>query len=93
MKRLLTGEHEKFHFLIHSVQAFGPKVIAEGTDLSGSDFWVHAWTVSDGIITQVREYFNTCVTVTRVGDYGLPVWQSTLHESVGKSLPALVLAI
>ncbi|PKA67244.1 Wound-induced protein 1 [Apostasia shenzhenica] len=105
MKRLLTGDDDNFHFLIHSVDAFGPTVIVEGTDLAGAVLWVHAWTVSDGVITQVREYFDTSLTVTRVGSssssattpaaggHCLPVWQSRLPGSSGRSLPGLVLAI
>ncbi|KAH0465278.1 hypothetical protein IEQ34_005381 [Dendrobium chrysotoxum] len=99
MKRLLTGEEDNFHFVIHSVDAFGPTVIAEGTDLTDSVVWVHAWTVSDGIITQVREYFNTSLIVTRVptdassASNCLPVWESRLSINAGKSLPGLVLAL
>ena len=101
MKRLLTGTaDDDFHFLIHSVDAFGPNIVAEGTDSAASVFWVHAWTVSDGVITQLREYFNTSLTVTRVPSatasaaaHCLPVWQSRLSTTDGKSLPGLVLAI
>ncbi|XP_020598400.1 uncharacterized protein LOC110037988 [Phalaenopsis equestris] len=99
MKRLLTGDDDNFHFVIHSVDAFGPTVIAEGTDLTHSLLWIHAWTVSDGVITQVREYFNTSLTVTRVAtdaaaaSHCLPVWESRLSINAGKSLPGLVLAI
>uniref|UniRef100_A0A803M419 Wound-induced protein 1 n=1 Tax=Chenopodium quinoa TaxID=63459 RepID=A0A803M419_CHEQI len=57
-----------FHFTPQSIVAFGSLVIAEGCDHNRSISWVHAWTVNDGIITQVREYFNTSVTVTRVGN-------------------------
>ncbi|KAK6156069.1 hypothetical protein DH2020_010317 [Rehmannia glutinosa] len=60
LMRLLTGEQESdFRFVPHSISAFGPTVLAEGFDQSRSIAWVHAWTVTDGIITQVREYFNT----------------------------------
>lgn len=105
MKRLLTGEDDKFRFLIYSVEVLGSTVVAEGTDLAGSVFWAHAWTASDGLITQVREYFNTSLTVMLVGvDSGKsssssaaghcqPVWQSRLPRFAGKSLPGLVLAI
>lgn len=107
MKRLLTGaSDDNFHFLIHSADAFGSTVFAEGTDPAGSLFWVHVWTISDGIITQVREYFNTSLTVTRFAPSSspasssaaavtccLPVWESRLSDAAGKSLPGLVLAI
>ncbi|GAB2299369.1 Wound-induced protein 1, partial [Dionaea muscipula] len=69
---LLTGCEESvddsFAFSPQSITAFGSTVLAEGCDPSRSISWVHAWTVSDGVITQVREYFNTSVTVTRLGN-------------------------
>ncbi|XAR65996.1 hypothetical protein NMG60_11012029 [Bertholletia excelsa] len=122
MMRLLTGtatpEFElSFNFIPQSITAFGSTVLAEGCDHDRSISWVHAWTVTDGIITQVREYFNTSVTVTRLGgtgpsspsDFSSPlsssssssitslhcpsVWESSLSNRVGKSVPGLVLAI
>ncbi|KAK6234423.1 hypothetical protein QUC31_006829 [Theobroma cacao] len=72
MMRLLTGasSDDSFHFEVDplSVTTFGSTVIVEGCDHSRSISWVHAWTVTDGIITQVREYFNTSLTVTRLGN-------------------------
>ncbi|XP_015944179.1 uncharacterized protein LOC107469313 [Arachis duranensis] len=76
LKRLLTGESSSsastaagsFEFVPLSVVSFGSTVIAEGRDAVRSVAWVHAWTVTDGIITQVREYFNTSLTVTKIGD-------------------------
>ncbi|KAI3458474.1 hypothetical protein Pfo_015137 [Paulownia fortunei] len=105
--RLLTGEQESnFRFVPHSISAFGSTVLAEGFDQSRSIAWVHAWTVTDGIITQVREYFNTSLTVTRIGNtdqsdcsssiatlHCPSVWESSLPDRVGKSVPGLVLAI
>ncbi|KAG8380923.1 hypothetical protein BUALT_Bualt06G0067100 [Buddleja alternifolia] len=105
LMRLLTGEQETtFGFVPHSIAAFGPTVLAEGFDQSRSIAWVHAWTVTDGIITQVREYFNTSLTVTRFGktdqsDCSISplhcpsVWESSLPGQVGKSVPGHVLAI
>ncbi|XP_015694032.1 senescence associated gene 20-like [Oryza brachyantha] len=71
MMRLLTGADQQgeagFAFSPRSVDAFGDTVIAEGTDGSRQLYWVHAWTVGpDGVITQLREYFNTDLTVTRL---------------------------
>uniref|UniRef100_A0A0E0GED5 Wound-induced protein 1 n=1 Tax=Oryza nivara TaxID=4536 RepID=A0A0E0GED5_ORYNI len=70
MMRLLTGaDHGESRFLFspRSVDAFGSTVIAEGTDDTRQLYWVHAWTVGpDGVITQLREYFNTDLTVTRL---------------------------
>lgn len=68
MMRLLTGAENAaagFAFAPRSVEAFGATVIAEGADDARQLYWVHAWTVGpDGVITQLREYFNTDLTVT-----------------------------
>lgn len=129
LMRLLTGgkQHDNnnnvddddasFDFVPLFITTFGSIVIAEGCDSSRSIYWVHAWTVSaDGIITQVREYFNTSLTVTRLGNQKQPqasdypskstsstaeivpvhcpsVWESSLSNRDGKSVPGLVLAI
>uniref|UniRef100_A0A5B6ZSJ5 Wound-induced protein 1 n=3 Tax=Davidia involucrata TaxID=16924 RepID=A0A5B6ZSJ5_DAVIN len=113
MMRLLTGgtasPDESFELVPQSVAAFGSTVLAEGCDHDRSISWVHAWTVTDGIITQVREYFNTSLTVTRFGNSNQSspsdfpssitslhcpsVWESSLSNLVGKSVPGLVLAI
>ncbi|XP_043706719.1 wound-induced protein 1 [Telopea speciosissima] len=69
MMRLLTGAStdKPFIFLPLIFAAIGSTVLVEGTDQKRSVSWVHAWTVTrDGIITQVREYFNTSLTVTRI---------------------------
>ncbi|CAJ1960509.1 unnamed protein product [Sphenostylis stenocarpa] len=79
------------------VVGFGPVVIAEAFDEAHLVWWVHAWTVSvDGLITEVREYVNTSVTVTRLSQ-ALPnaskcqcIWESKL---CGESVPGLILAI
>ncbi|OIW15087.1 hypothetical protein TanjilG_08574 [Lupinus angustifolius] len=109
---LLTGETvNDFRFVPQSLVSFGNTVIVEGCDGNRNISWVHAWTVTDGIITQVREYFNTSLTVTRFGDsdsgsesgsvsgsssdsvWFRCVWESTVSNRVGKSVPGLVLAI
>ncbi|KAL6645737.1 hypothetical protein ACP70R_017345 [Stipagrostis hirtigluma subsp. patula] len=72
MMRLLTGTETNdgdggggFVFSPRSVDVFGSTVIAEGADDARQLYWVHAWTVGpDGVITQLREYFNTDLTVT-----------------------------
>lgn len=111
LMRLLTGtssssDKDSFSFVPQSVAAFGPTVLVEGCDKVRNIAWVHAWTVTDGIITQVREYFNTSLTVTRFGsaddqsDFAAitplhcpSVWESSLASQFGKSVPGLVLAI
>ncbi|OMO82942.1 Wound-induced protein, Wun1 [Corchorus capsularis] len=103
LMRLLTGSTERFLFVPLTVSAIGSLVIVEGFNKDCNVCWVHAWTVTNGIITQVREYFNTSLTVARLSnsDEGSPsptvlvncqsVWQSKLCDS--KSVPGLVLAL
>ncbi|VVA97179.1 unnamed protein product [Arabis nemorensis] len=103
--RILTGVSPTFEFVPLSVVSFGSTVIAEGCDAASSISWIHAWTVSHGIITQVREYSNTSLTVTRIGNvfagrtaeikpsHCLSVWESQFSGRAGKSVPGLVLAI
>ncbi|CAI0419657.1 unnamed protein product, partial [Linum tenue] len=102
MMRLLTDQsiQSSFSFSPKSIASFGSIVIAEGCDSERGIYWVHAWTVTDGIITQVREYFNTSLTVTPSSTaeiasvhYCPSVWESSLSNLVGKSVPGLVLAI
>lgn len=103
LMRMLTGDssaavHDTFRFVPQSLVSFGSIVIVEGCDTSRAISWVHALTVADGIVTQVREYFNTSLTVTRIADTGsdeiVPcVWESSVSDRVGKSVPGLVLAI
>ncbi|KAM5556795.1 hypothetical protein ABKV19_024270 [Rosa sericea] len=80
--RLLTGcdneNDASFQFNPQSICSVGPVVLVEGCDPEEEISWVHAWTVTDGIITQVREYFNTSLTVTRLGN----------STSSGKSTPS-----
>ncbi|KAM0849828.1 hypothetical protein ACQ4PT_053448 [Festuca glaucescens] len=108
LMRLLTGgagATPGIPFIVSTVDAFGSTVLAEGTDATGLLYWVHAWTVGPGgRVTQVREYCNTVLLVTRLGRaaeettaYSQPpsqhVWQSRLPDHARRKLPALVLAI
>jgi ketosteroid isomerase-like protein len=71
LMRLLTGRGGVLPFKIRSLDAFGPTVLAEGTDATGALYWVHAWTVGPGgRVTEVREYCNTALVVTRLGGGG-----------------------
>lgn len=66
MKALLTGEtscHD-FHFMPTKVGLLANKVFVEGHGRDSMSGWVHVWTVSDGKITQLREYYNTAIMVT-----------------------------
>ncbi|URE11634.1 hypothetical protein MUK42_34886 [Musa troglodytarum] len=98
LRRLLTGEEEE-EVPRRSPPSVRSIVRAEGCG-PGAVVWIHAWTVGPGgVITQVREYFDTSLTVTRFGgDSALAptdgsVWESRLHRRARKSLPGLVLAI
>ncbi|XP_028751338.1 uncharacterized protein LOC114711150 [Neltuma alba] len=68
---LLAGKEEAKQSVVvlvpDVVVGFGSVVIAEGFDEANLVWWVHAWTLTDGVITQVREYLNTSLTVTRLG--------------------------
>uniref|UniRef100_A0A0E0KCL8 Wound-induced protein 1 n=1 Tax=Oryza punctata TaxID=4537 RepID=A0A0E0KCL8_ORYPU len=94
MMRLLTGaDHGESRFLFspRSVDAFGSTVIAEGTDDTRQLYWVHAWTVGpDGVITQLREYFNTDLTVTRLSASAAKTTaiSSSNHASSSSAAPA-----
>ncbi|KAK4789551.1 hypothetical protein SAY86_016855 [Trapa natans] len=73
LKRILTSaapedsDSDGFEFVPHSVFSVRPFVIAEGSDRRRSIYWAHAYTVSDdGVITHIREYFNTSLTVIRL---------------------------
>lgn len=98
MMRTLTGEsrHLEFKFLPRSIKAVGDRVVAEGWE-GKKAYWVQVWTVNDGMITQLREYFNTWVTVmVRVSeeeDEMVKLWQSDSTERFRRSLPDIVLAI
>ncbi|RLN33416.1 hypothetical protein C2845_PM03G17060 [Panicum miliaceum] len=96
MMRVLTGggSNSNFSFLPRSVDAFGSTVIAEGPRVAAGVYWVHAWTVGpDGVITQLREYFNTDLTVTRLAAASKCIWQSRRPDRATNSLPGLVLAL
>ncbi|GFY82057.1 senescence associated gene 20 [Actinidia rufa] len=94
MMRLLTGSAtssatQSFEFAPLSIAAFGSTVLVEGCDHARSISWVHAWTVTHGIITQVREYFNTSLTVTRLRQHRqvLSVRFLVLHGSHPSTAP------
>ncbi|KAK1412446.1 hypothetical protein QVD17_33709 [Tagetes erecta] len=104
MMRMLTGEalHTEFNFKPRSITAISDElVIAEGYE-GIHVYWVHVWTLKDGLITRFREYFNTWLTVKelKVGTHGWvgqktcsTVWQSETRSLFHRSLPGLMLAI
>ncbi|XVF08364.1 hypothetical protein REPUB_Repub06bG0220200 [Reevesia pubescens] len=101
MMRVLTGEssHTEFRFEPRSIEVVGDCVIAEGWE-GAQVYWVHVWTLNDGLITQFREYFNTWLTVRdvkpscwEIEHESLTLWQSQPRDLARRSLPGLVLAI
>ncbi|XP_071724992.1 wound-induced protein 1-like [Rutidosis leptorrhynchoides] len=95
---LLTSGNDDDCFVfvpeIQSIASFGSLVIVEGFEKQHSVWWVHAWTVDEnGIITGIKEYLNTSVTVTQLmtNKYCHSVWQSMLSDN--NSVPGLVLAL
>ncbi|XP_044964798.1 senescence associated gene 20 [Hordeum vulgare subsp. vulgare] len=113
MRRMLTGEEVgamAFRFAPTRMAEVGCStiegddgwVVAEGwSGVSEGDYWVHAWCLHGGVITGLREYFNTSVTAVR--ELGRPVnfkedvvwvvWESQSPKPKGRSMPGLVLAI
>ncbi|XP_061354293.1 senescence associated gene 20-like [Gastrolobium bilobum] len=91
------------------IVGFGSVIVAEGYDETNLVWWVHAWTATDdGIITEVREYVNTSVTVTKLGLHAPPsqtvassnvVAVASMCQSIwqsklcDESVPGLILAI
>lgn len=101
MMRVLTGEtslEKGFRFEPRSVTAIGECVIAEGWE--GKAYWVHVWTMKNGLITQFREYFNTWLVVRDLRSQtwenrleNMTLWESQPRDLYSRSLPGLVLAI
>ncbi|KAK7301623.1 hypothetical protein RJT34_12492 [Clitoria ternatea] len=96
MMKMLTGEsrYKAFKFRPRRIRAVGDHVIIEGWEGAG-EYWVHVWTLKQGIIAQVREYFNTLLTVVlEVSEDGdeARVWRSTswVRVRVQGSLPDLL---
>nr|GEU99411.1 hypothetical protein [Tanacetum cinerariifolium] len=88
------------------VVSIGCMVVAEGYHINGrrKAYWVHLWTVeNEKIMTQVREYLDTSVTVTRITKSSnvllasprspifKNIWESKLCDSV--SVPRLLLVL
>ncbi|XP_057435322.1 senescence associated gene 20 [Lotus japonicus] len=104
MMRVLTGEtalNKGFKFEPRSVTTIGDSVITEGWE--GQAYWVHVWTLKNGLITQFREYFNTWLVVKDLRppsprtwedkQDSFTLWQSQPRDLYRRSLPGLVLAI
>nr|GMC79151.1 wound-induced protein 1 [Ipomoea batatas]GMC84103.1 wound-induced protein 1 [Ipomoea batatas]GMC90138.1 wound-induced protein 1 [Ipomoea batatas] len=101
MMNMLTGKSSSaagdFKFEPRSVDAIGERVIVEGWE-GAQAYWVHVWTVKDGVITQFREYFNTWLIVKELRGVSVrssksTVWRSHPRDIAKRTLPGLVLAI
>lgn len=101
MMRMLTGESPPtdFTFEPRSITAIDDRVIVEGWE-GAKVYWVHVWSLKDGFVTQLREYFNTWLTVRElmprgwvVRNKGSTLWQSQPRDLFRRSLPGLMLAI
>ncbi|MCO5596769.1 hypothetical protein L7F22_050838 [Adiantum nelumboides] len=98
LMKFLTGAVSQlsFEFTPVRVRQFGYNVFVEGQGKAGSPqeskFWVHVWTMKHGKIIQLREYFNTSLTVLKPSSY-YTLWQSQLGSTNPKSSPSLILAM
>ena len=95
MMKMLTGEstQKNFKFRPRRMRSvMGDRLIVEGWEDVG-EYWVHVWRLKDGIITQLREYFNTLLTVVSEDGNEGRLWRSTPWARVQGSLPDLVLSI
>lgn len=111
MMKMLTGKslpEKAFKFEPRSVDAIDDYVIVEGWE-GQQAYWVHVWTLKDGIITQFREYFNTWLTVADLRrrpaadsiaasgggcfSRSSTLWQSHPRDLAKRSLPGLMFAI
>lgn len=103
LMQLLTGvkTHDSFSFKPTLSRAIGNQVFAEGQGKTSAGteeetkYWVHVWTVKGGRISQLREYFDTALTVLKSSAYHTSyhaLWQSQLGNASRKSIPSLILA-
>ncbi|GFP83204.1 wound-induced protein 1 [Phtheirospermum japonicum] len=100
MMKMLTGKSSPsdFKFVPRRIEAIdgGECVVVEGWE-GDQVYWVHVWTLKDGVITQFREYFNTWLMVKDLRPIkcsprstAITLWQSHRED---RSLPGLMLAI
>ncbi|KAG0591304.1 hypothetical protein KC19_1G165000 [Ceratodon purpureus] len=105
MSKLLTGvtSHRSVALTPSSILATRNFVIAEGVCGEVAS-WVHIWTVEEGKLIQLREFWNTAVWVSFIAcvasDSGTlleppsPIfWTSKLWHAVGGTKPGLLVTI
>lgn len=91
--------HDSFPFEPKNVGVQDNKVFVEGAAIGEqAKCWVHVWTVEAGKLTELREYFNTGVTILLLQPAAckpIELWQSRLWTVLKqrKSLPSLILVI
>ncbi|BBN11902.1 hypothetical protein MPTK1_5g15750 [Marchantia polymorpha subsp. ruderalis] len=85
MKALLTGETPcgAFIFAVTKLGLLANKVFVEGSGRTDWSSWVHVWTICEGQITELREYYNTSIMVVSGGLFSSE--SSTSRPSMPKS--------
>ncbi|KAL0344410.1 UNVERIFIED_CONTAM: hypothetical protein Sradi_4272300 [Sesamum radiatum] len=91
MKMLTAAGTSDFKFEPRSMDSIDDRIIVEGWE-GAEVYWVHVWTLKDGVITQFREYFNTWLTVRDLRPL-TTLWQSHPRDLAKRSFPGLMLAI
>ena len=91
---------EEFVFVPMFIQNIGNIVFVEGEGKKRTNhenkYWVHVWTIKEGKIVQLREYFNTSLIVLNQSpnlSSCNTLWQSQLGQANRKSMPSMILAI
>ncbi|EFJ31862.1 hypothetical protein SELMODRAFT_73443 [Selaginella moellendorffii] len=94
LMRMLTGADRlgSIAFSPSRVCLVQDKFLAEGFLDASKSCWVHVFTIKSGKVVELREYFNTSVTVTGAGFFTRddPLWESELTLT---SMPGLIVAV
>ncbi|KAL8517140.1 hypothetical protein ACS0TY_015380 [Phlomoides rotata] len=83
---MLTGKSSPsdFKFRPRSINSIDDEcVIVEGWE-GDQVYWVHVWTLKDGVITMFREYFNTWLTVKDLRRPVVNCMRATTLDNVSK---------
>lgn len=102
MSKLLTGitSFRAVTLSPSSILATHNVVVVEGESGGGEVTWVHIWTVEEGKLIQLREFWNTALAIHFIAclpsDLESPppvVWHSKLWQAVDNTKPGLILTI
>ena len=106
MSKLLTGITSFRSVTLNpsSIIATRNIVIVEGEGVCRKVAWVHIWTVEEGKLIQLREFWNTAVSInsivcltsdsrTLLEAPSAIIWQSKLWQAVDNTKPGLILTI